>query len=47
VDDSEIPEIIKEIEAEGGHYMRVPKLPGKYPISTTDREGVTNAENTV
>lgn len=34
---SEIAEIEKQIKAEGASFLRMPKLPGKYPICTTGK----------
>ena len=35
VSPTEIPDVIKEIEDEGNHFLHVPKLPGSWPKNTS------------
>ena len=43
--DREIRGVIKEIEAEGNHYLRVPPLIGDWPLKTLD-EAPADEEST-
>jgi len=36
VPDSEIPELISQIRAEGANYIRTPVLPGDWPLPSYD-----------